>query len=63
VQDDSNEELFAYMALKRAKKLQNESSYIELNFLKPTSNIAEQFLSVAGYAFTDRRKATHPVNL
>ena len=54
---------FAARALKKARKDQSESSYIDLSCVRPTSNIAERFFSVSGYAFSDRRKGTHPANL
>jgi hypothetical protein len=57
----------AQRALKKKKieteALKNVSAYIDLKIAKPTSNIAEQFFSIAGYTFPQRRQGTHPANI
>lgn len=55
---------FAQRALKKMKiaQSQNKTSYIELRFILPNTNVCERIFSVAGHAMSDRRKRILPSN-
>lgn len=48
--------------LKKRKLLGNSSKYMDVRFIRPTSNISERLFSTAGYALSDRRKDILPMN-
>ncbi len=47
---------------KRKVSVPTNSSYMDIRFLLPTSNICEHLFSIAGYSLTDRSKAISPLN-
>jgi hypothetical protein len=52
---------FAERALKKQKKVE-KSHFIDVCFIRPTSNLCERLFSKAGYALVDRRMGVSPSN-
>jgi hypothetical protein len=44
-------------ALKRKKNNVDNPKYIDLRFLRPTSNLCERFFSIAGFCLSSRRES------
>ena len=61
----SSELQAAFQAIKKRKmsKLQDVETFIDLRFIRPTSNICERQFSVSGFAYTKNRQGLLPVNL
>lgn len=56
---------FPQRALKRQRRIdvEDKDKYGDTRFLLASSNICERLFSVAGLAYSDRRKNSNPVNL
>ena len=57
---------FVVTSLLKKKKCTNKSAnsvYQDVQYLRPTSNMAERFFSKAGFAFGDLRQSILPMNL
>jgi hypothetical protein len=65
LQGEVEEDLdFAETALKRFKSQHLEvKNYVDLSHLLPTSNVCEQFFSIAGRALTKHRQSIEPMGL
>ena len=48
---------------KKCTKKSANSVYQDVQYLRPTSNMAERFFSKAGFAFGDLRQSILPMNL
>jgi hypothetical protein len=65
IADERNQSiLFAERILKKQKleAVSSLSSYVDLQFLIPTSNICERLFSKAGFSFNQRRMPVLPIN-
>ena len=60
--NDSESVSLAERALKRRKLADGADAFLNLNFLRPTSNMCERLFSKAGYVMNDRRQSTLPSN-
>ena len=65
IEEISDENDFAQVTLKKICREINvvDSKYIDLRFLRPTSNVTERLFSVAGMTYSDNRKKLLPANL
>jgi hypothetical protein len=65
ITDEHNQSIsFAERILKKQKieEVISSSSYVDLRFLIPTSNICERLFSEAGFCFNERRMSVLPIN-
>jgi hypothetical protein len=49
--------------IKKRKIVQQSEKYLDLRFIRPTSNICERQFSISGLAYTKNRQGLLPVNL
>ncbi|KAF4041644.1 hypothetical protein GN244_ATG06161 [Phytophthora infestans] len=61
--DDEDNISFAQQALKRRRLTGPKETYIDTNFIPPTSNICERLFSQSKLFLTDQRRARRPATL
>jgi hypothetical protein len=65
ITDERNQSIFFAEGILKKQKLEavsSSSSYVDLKFLIPTSNICERLFSKAGFSFNQRRMSVLPIN-